>query len=87
MVSFSISFLLGLLATGLVQGAAIHGSTANPSATLQRRAEVGHDELKSLPQAVRGGPVGKLIKQYQPYLKVFTGCVPFPAVDRDGNVR
>ena len=86
MVSFTLSFLLGLLVIGLVQGAAIDTSTANPSAILQRREEIGHDEVKSLSPSVRGGSLGKLMKQYQPYLKVFTGCVPFPAVDKDGNV-
>lgn len=62
MVSFSISFLLGLLATGLVQGAAIYGSTANPSTIFQRREEVGDNDIESVPQAVRDGPVGKLTK-------------------------
>lgn len=25
--------------------------------------------------------------KYKPLLKVFNGCVPFPAVDADGNTR
>ena len=83
MVSFSSAFLLGLLAIGLVQGAAIDASTVNPSAILQRR---DFDDT-SLPQKVRKGRMNKIIKEYQPYLKVFSGCVPFPAVDANGNTQ
>ncbi|MDX0617693.1 necrosis-inducing protein [Sinorhizobium medicae] len=47
-----------------------------------RAAEViDHDKVKGFPDSTSG-----LLKTFQPYLKVFEGCVPFPAVDAAGNV-
>lgn len=32
------------------------------------------------------GWAGQVVVDYQPYLKVVTGCVPFPVVSEDGKV-
>lgn len=52
---------------------------------LERRAVIGHDAVVGFAQTVPSGIVGTLMLKYKPYLKVFNGCVPFPAVDSAGN--
>jgi hypothetical protein len=59
-------------------------TTASP---VERRAVIGHDEVKALPGLVPGGTTGDVYTAYQPYLYVANGCVPFPAVDGTGNTR
>jgi hypothetical protein len=46
---------------------------------------INHDAVVGFAQAVPSGIVGTLMLKYKPYLKVFNGCVPFPAVDAAGN--
>lgn len=58
--------------------------TATP---LGRRAVIGHDKVVPLPQIVPGGTAGEVYLAYQPELYVANGCVPFPAVDGEGNTR
>nr|WP_315857392.1 NPP1 family protein [Rhizobium leguminosarum] len=41
-----------------------------------------HDKVQGFPES----SADSLLKTFQPFLKVFTGCVPFPAVDAAGNV-
>nr|WP_246767427.1 NPP1 family protein [Rhizobium leguminosarum] len=41
-----------------------------------------HDKVQGFPDS----SADSLLKTFQPFLKVFTGCVPFPAVDAAGNV-
>ena len=54
---------------------------------LQRRYTVlDHDAVVGFPQAVPAGTLGSLYLKYKPYLYVKNGCVPFPAVDAEGNV-
>lgn len=54
---------------------------------LQRRYEViDHDAVVGFAQTVPSGTEGTLYLKYKPYLYVVNGCVPFPAVDADGNV-
>ncbi|MBY9062036.1 NPP1 family protein [Sphingomonas yunnanensis] len=43
-------------------------------------ATIDHDKVVGFPDSAKG-----YYKTFQPYLKVFTGCVPFPAVDSAGN--
>jgi hypothetical protein len=52
---------------------------------LERRAVINHDAVVGFPQTVPSGIAGTLYLKYKPYLKVFNGCVPFPAVDSAGN--
>ncbi|KAF9690665.1 hypothetical protein EKO04_011440 [Ascochyta lentis] len=58
--------------------------SAFPTA-LEKRAVIDHDAVVGFPQTVPSGIVGTLMLKYKPYLKVFNGCIPFPAVDSAGN--
>ncbi|MDX0511482.1 necrosis-inducing protein [Sinorhizobium medicae] len=42
---------------------------------------IDHDKVEGFQENVSA-----FLKSFQPYLKVFNGCVPFPAVDAHGNV-
>lgn len=53
--------------------------------SLDKRAVINHDAVVGFAQAVPSGTVGTLMLKYKPYLKIFNGCVPFPAVDAAGN--
>ncbi|RVG83631.1 NPP1 family protein [Sinorhizobium meliloti] len=47
-----------------------------------RAAEViDHDKVEGFPEKISG-----FLETFQPFLMVYRGCVPFPAVDADGNV-
>ncbi|KAE8354332.1 necrosis inducing protein [Aspergillus coremiiformis] len=46
---------------------------------------IGHDKVAGFPETVPPGIVGDVYKAYQPLLSVTSGCVPFPAVDAQGN--
>lgn len=74
MISFT-SLIVSLLAAS---------TTALPT-ELSRRAVIAHDAVVGFPQTVPSGTVGTLMLKYKPWLKVFNGCVPFPAVDAAGN--
>lgn len=52
---------------------------------LERRAVINHDAVVGFPQTVPSGVAGTLYLKYKPYLKVFNGCVPFPAVNSNGD--
>lgn len=60
-------------------------ATAVFAAPLERRAVINHDAVVSFPQTVPSGTTGTLMLKYKPWLKVFNGCVPFPAVEADGD--
>lgn len=55
------------------------------AAPLQSRSVISHDAVVGFPETVPATTVGSLMLKYKPLLKVFTGCVPFPAVDSAGN--
>ncbi|KAF6803917.1 necrosis inducing protein [Colletotrichum musicola] len=55
------------------------------AAPLQPRAVINHDAVVGFPETVPSGTVGNLYLKYKPYLKVFNGCVPFPAVNSAGD--
>lgn len=74
MVSFK-SLVLSLLAASAV---------ALPT-DLSKRAVIAHDAVVGFAQAVPSGTTGDLMLKYKPWLKIFNGCVPFPAVDSAGN--
>ncbi|ASS60209.1 MULTISPECIES: NPP1 family protein [Rhizobium] len=62
------------LLTALISLCALSGPT--------RAADViDHDKVQGFPDSTSG-----FLKTFQPYLKVYNGCVPFPAVDAAGNV-
>jgi hypothetical protein len=61
-------------------------ASALPS-VLSSRAVIDHDAVVGFPQTVPSGILGTLYLKYKPYLHVINGCVPFPAVDAEGNTR
>jgi hypothetical protein len=58
---------------------------ARPS--LSARATIASDEIVGFDQTVPSGTVGDVYLAYQPYLYVVNGCVPFPAVDAEGDTK
>jgi hypothetical protein len=59
-------------------------ASANP---LSRRGTIASDEIVGFDQTVPSGITGEVYLAYQPYLYVVNGCVPFPAVDADGDTK
>ena len=57
------------------------------SLPLTRRAVIGHDAVVGFPETVPEGIAGELYLKYKPRLKVFDGCVPFPAVQANGDTK
>ena len=57
------------------------------SAAVERRAVLPHDQIVGFPETVPNTNIGQLYLRYKPHLRVVNGCVPFPAVDADGNTR
>ena len=55
--------------------------------TLERRGTIASDEIVGFPQTVPNNITGEVYLAYQPYLKVVNGCVPFPAVDAEGDTK
>ncbi|PSK53154.1 hypothetical protein B9Z65_3354 [Elsinoe australis] len=54
-------------------------------AAIEKRAVIAHDAVVGFPQTVPSGTTGQLYLRYKPFLQVQNGCVPFPAVDAQGN--
>jgi hypothetical protein len=54
---------------------------------LLSRAVINHDAVVGFPQTVPSGTTGGLYLKYKPYLEVYNGCVPFPAVNAAGDTR
>ena len=52
---------------------------------LAHASSIDHDKVRPLPQTIPDGAQGELYLAYQPRLHVVNGCVPYPAVDADGN--
>lgn len=73
-----LSYLFQIL---LVSAAAVNAKA------LQRRGTVPNDQIVGLTSAVPAGTLGSVYQAYQPYLDVYNGCVPFPAVDSNGNTK
>lgn len=68
-----------LLCLGLAAGTVVGAPSVRP------RAVIASDAVVGFPETVPSGIEGTLYLQYKPYLKVINGCVPFPAVDAEGN--
>ncbi|KAL4952308.1 necrosis inducing protein-domain-containing protein [Aspergillus filifer] len=72
----------------LVVGAAaapLSPTTSTTTKILSARDSIPHDEVVGFDQTVPEGTIGEQYLAYQPYLYVINGCVPFPAVDAEGN--
>lgn len=54
---------------------------------LSPRGTIGSDDIVGFSQAVPPGNFGDVYLAYQPHLYVVNGCVPFPAVDANGNTK
>jgi hypothetical protein len=52
---------------------------------LTPRAVIAHDAIVGFPQTVPSGIEGTLMLKYKPWLEVYNGCVPFPAVNAAGD--
>ncbi|KAG4444134.1 hypothetical protein IFR05_000363 [Cadophora sp. M221] len=63
---------------------AITAVNGNP---LSRRGTRPTSTIVGLPETVPDTITGQLYQAYQPYLEVLNGCVPYPAVDVDGNTN
>lgn len=55
--------------------------------TINKREDINHDAVENFPETVPATTTGQLMLKYKPYLYVEDGCVPFPAVDEEGNTR
>lgn len=71
------SVLLGL---ALAANAVIAAPTLS-----EKRSSLSHDAVVGFAETVPDTAEGALMLTYKPLLKVFNGCVPFPAVDSAGN--
>ncbi|KAL2812710.1 NPP1 domain protein [Aspergillus granulosus] len=60
-------------------------TTITGTTPLISRDVIGHDAVVGFPETVPDSTLGQLYLAYQPYLYVESGCVPFPAVDAEGN--
>lgn len=49
------------------------------------RDSINHDAVVGFSETVPSGTTGDVYLAYQPFLYVEDGCVPFPAVDAEGN--
>lgn len=79
------SVLVGLVLTAVpVLGAP---ALAQASTPLEARSVISHDAVVGFTEAVPDSVAGTLMLKYKPKLKVTNGCVPFPAVDAEGNTR
>jgi hypothetical protein len=56
-------------------------------ASVKPRADIDVDAVVGFAETVPDTAAGELMLKWQPYLYVVDGCVPFPAVDEDGNTR
>ena len=59
-------------------------STIN-GAIIHRRGVINHDAVVGFPQTVPNTTEGVSFLKFKPWLDVPHGCVPFPAVDAQGN--
>lgn len=51
------------------------------------RGSIDSDKVVGFDQSVPSGTLGEVYLAYQPKLYVVNGCVPFPAVDVNGNIK
>lgn len=66
---------------------AVGFATVANAAPLQRRLPIPADQINGFPQLVPPGITGQVYLAFQPLLDVSNGCVPFPAVDGNGNTK
>lgn len=74
-----------LVAAATVKAVPVETSPASP--LMRRTTVLAYDDVVGFAQTVPDTTEGTLYTAYQPYLYVYNGCVPFPAVDAAGDVR
>lgn len=74
-----------MLALAVSARAALAVPSRTDSSFATKRSDIASDEVVGFATTVADGTEGDLMLQWQPYLYVVDGCVPFPAVDADGN--
>lgn len=61
--------------------------TRTRNTPLERRSDIASDEVVGFDTTVADDTEGVLMEKWWPYLYVVDGCVPFPAVDAEGDTR
>lgn len=61
--------------------------TRTRSAPMEKRSDIDSDAVVGFSTTVPDDTEGDLMKLWWPYLYVVDGCVPFPAVDAEGNTK
>jgi Necrosis inducing protein (NPP1) len=54
---------------------------------IERRGTISSSAIVGFAQTVPSGEIGDVYLAYKPYLYVYNGCVPFPAVDAAGDTK
>lgn len=86
-VSSTVAMIANLPVSALVVSAAIAAPSRTDSSPVAKRSDIASDEVVGFDTTVADDTEGDLMLQWQPYLYVVDGCVPFPAVDAEGNTR
>lgn len=53
----------------------------------KRGEEIPHNKVEPLAENPGDGEDGKLVMKYKPFLEVVDGCLPYPAVDAQGQTK
>lgn len=61
--------------------------TRTRSAPKEKRSDIDSDAVVGFSTTVADDTEGTLMEKWWPYLYVVDGCVPFPAVDAEGDTR
>lgn len=61
--------------------------TRTRSAPKEKRSDIDSDAVVGFATTVADDTEGTLMEKWWPYLYVVDGCVPFPAVDAEGDTR
>lgn len=61
--------------------------TRTRSAPKEKRSDIDSDAVVGFVTTVPDNTEGELMEKWWPYLYVVDGCVPFPAVDAEGNTK
>lgn len=61
--------------------------TRTRSAPKEKRSDIDSDAVVGFVTTVADDTEGTLMEKWWPYLYVVDGCVPFPAVDAEGDTR
>ncbi|KUI55454.1 hypothetical protein VP1G_02838 [Cytospora mali] len=74
-----------LTVLALVVSAALAAPSRTHSSLNAKRSDIPSDDVVGFDTTVADDTEGDLMLKWQPYLYVVDGCVPFPAVDAEGD--